>query len=156
MRGAAGGGSAGRTGRAVPRERPLVPQPVAHGDEPPREVVGARDRPARAIGDVRHEPARVARPREREGVRADLRHRVRQPVAQVVRERLCGDGVGRGEEVAGKVGGKGFDSTARNAAGHNTATVRRHADPRPIAVGIPWRKVRGMGEGSANYGNYGR
>ena len=125
-----------------------MPQPVAHGDKPPREVEGARDRPARAIGDVRHEPARVARPREREGVRADLRHRVRQPVAQVVRERLADDGVGRGEEVAREVGGKGFDSTARNAAGHDTATVRNHADSHPIAVGIPRRKMRGMGDGA--------
>ena len=143
---AAGGGSASRAGRAVPRERPLVPQPVAHGDEPPREVVGACDRPARTVGDVRHEPAHVARPREREGVRADLRHRVRQPVAQVVRERLNGDGVGRGKEVAREVAGKGFAAVCRRAADEPVADVVG-ADGLRASARIPRRKVRGMGEG---------
>ena len=120
---AAGGGSASRTGRAVPRERPLVPLPVAHGDEPPREVVGAHDRPARAIGDVRHEPARIARPREREGVRAYTRHRVRQPVAQVVRERLRSNRIRRGEEVARKVVRESIRACGGRAADEPVADV---------------------------------
>ena len=146
MRGAAGGGSARRAGRAVPRERPLVAQPVADGDEPPREIVGARDRPARAVGDVRHEPARVARPREREGVRAYTRHRVRQPVAQVVGERLHGNRIRGGEKVADHVVGEGVRTIGGRATDRNIATRRRHADTNGIASGIPRRDVRGMGD----------
>ena len=149
---AAGGGSASRAGRAVPRERPLVPQPVAHGDEPPREVVGAHDRPARAVGDVRHEPARVAQPCGLPCVRADPRHRVRQPVAQVVRERLHGNRIRGGEKVADHVVGEGIKAIDRRAADHNIATVRRHAHANSIVVRIPRRKARGISDDDAEKG----
>ena len=70
-----------------------VKEAVPHGDKPPREVVGAADGFLRAVDDVRDEPARIARPRERPRVRSDPRHRVRQPVADIVRERLVRDRV---------------------------------------------------------------
>ena len=103
-----GGRPAGLTTKPIPCECPGMAQPIRYGNQPSRRIVGATDRPPHTVDDVRDESARVPFPCERPDVRAHPRHRVRQPVAPVVRKRLSNKRVGGREEVADEIVREGF------------------------------------------------